>query len=93
MRNQHTKAINEKHLNTQKLFKYDPEIMFIRPKILNTFVKYFQFGYDFYKINNYRKAREALKSASHFNKDLLTELLLEKIKSALKMKKKIIDLI
>jgi hypothetical protein len=67
VRNEFTRAMSEKRLNLHKIFRFDPEITFIRPKYLNTFVRYFQFAYDFYLIKNYKKCKEALTNALLFH--------------------------
>ncbi len=79
-RNFNTKGITEKVFNIPKTMRFDPDINLIRPKNLNTFVKYFQFGYEFYLIKSYEKAKEALINAlSFYPHDKRTKSILERI--------------
>ena len=69
IRNDHSKFLNENHFNSHQYFKIDPEIIFLRPKILNTFVKYYNHGYKLFKNEKLTKAYEAIKSALTLNPD------------------------
>ena len=69
IRNDHSKYLNENDFDIHKYFKIDPEIIFLRPKILNTFVKYYNHGYKLFKRDSLTKAYEAIKSALTLNPD------------------------
>jgi hypothetical protein len=85
IRNEHSKYINENNFNVNLYFTMDPEIVFLRPKSLNTFVKYYRTAYKYYKNENYKQAFETFKFALTINpSDKRTKLLYKELELTLK---------
>lgn len=62
VRKKHFKFINEKNFNYDLYFKMDPEILLIRPKKVNSFLKNYNKGYKYMKSNS-KKSFESIKYA------------------------------
>lgn len=56
-----TNSIQNGNFNFDKLFKEDPEIMFMRCKDSTTFVQFFNNGYEYFHNKDYVKAKYQLK--------------------------------
>ena len=87
MRRRNTKAINENNFIYDIYNNKDPEVFLVRPKKLNTFLKYYNHAYMYYKEGNYYKSLELIKYAVTLNpKDLRTKQIYEEIERILKDK-------
>jgi hypothetical protein len=84
VRREHTKVINENYSKFDTYNTMDPEILLLRPKKLNTFLKYYKHAYKFYKDDDYKKSFELIKYALTINpKDYRTKQLFDELKNKL----------